>query len=106
MTLLELHATFLRRVDDARFAYVADLREADGVKFLCPVCFQKNEGPVGTHSVICWAPSVPQTTRPTPGRWEMLGTSLADLTLSAASSSVKLEGLCNAHFFVRNGKIE
>ncbi len=30
---------------------VATLAEAQGIQFLCPACFVKNKGPVGTHYV-------------------------------------------------------
>jgi len=79
--------------------------EADGVGFLCPVCFEENGGPVGTHAVICWRPHVPSHVDPKPGRWEFAGTTLDDLTLVAGSSSVLLRGGCGAHFFVRSGRI-
>jgi len=48
---------------------------------------------------------VPQTWPPVPGRWEMLGTGLADLTLVASSSSVLLTEGCRAHFYVQGGQI-
>lgn len=35
--------------------------KADGIMFLCPVCFQKNGGPAGTHSMLPL--SCPTTTR-------------------------------------------
>ena len=104
-TLQELNAKFLKREDSHHFREVETLAEADGITFLCPKCFAANNGSVGTHSVRCWAPSVPQDTSPTPGRWEMRGTGLADLTLVAGSSSVLLTGGCNAHFYVRDGAI-
>lgn len=105
--LSQLKPTFLKRIDSHRFRKVETLAEADGVQFLCPKCFDANGGAVGTHSVICWSPSVSQDTSPTPGRWELHGTSLEDLTLVAGSSSVLLTGDgCQAHFFVRNGQIE
>lgn len=104
-TLRELQGQFLKREDSHHFKNVDTLVEADGVCFLCPKCFKQNGGPVGTHSVICWAPSVPQDTSPTPGRWEMHGAGLDDLTLVAGSSSVALQGGCQAHFFVRAGAI-
>lgn len=85
---------------------VATLEEADGVQFLCPKCFAANNGPVGTHSVICWRPRVPPDVLPNPGRWEFQGTGLGDLTLVAGSSSILLTAGCKAHFFVRNGGIE
>lgn len=82
------------------------IADADGICFLCPVCFEKNKGPIGTHSVICWRPRVPQEIRPGPGRWEFEGTSIDDLTLRAGSSSIKLESGCQAHFFVTKGEIK
>src|SRR5229473_7713335 len=106
MRLRDLDAKFLKREDSHHFRFVATITEADGVKFLCPKCFAVNGGPVGTHAVICWAPSVPQDTNPTPGRWELVGTDIDNLTLRAGSSSVLLKGGCGAHFFVQNGAIE
>ena len=80
--------------------------EADGVRMLCPKCYADPPvGPVGTHSLICWSPKVSQDHAPKPGRWELFGTSLDDLTLIAGSSSVLLQGGCGAHFFVRAGRI-
>lgn len=79
---------------------------AHGIMFLCPVCFKANNGSVGTHSIICWRPMVPPNVDPKPGRWELQGTNLSDLTLVAGSSSILIQGGCNAHFFIRNGMIE
>lgn len=105
MRLKELEAHFLKRDDSHHFHIVDTIAEADGVQFLCPVCFSKNSGSVGTHSVICWKPSVPQDTSPTPGRWNLVGAGIDDLSLIARSSSVKLESGCKAHFHVKNGAI-
>ena len=105
MRLRELDAEFIKRIDAQHFEFVDALAEADGIKFLCPKCFAENKGPIGAHAVICWSPSVPQDTRPTPGRWTMQGTSIDDLTLVAGSSSVAILGGCKAHFFVRAGAI-
>lgn len=105
-SLRDLKARFLKRDDSHHFRFVDSIGEADGVEFLCPVCFEKNGGSVGTHAVICWSPSVPQDTSPTPGRWDMVGSGLDDLTLQAASSSIQLSGGCNAHFWVRSGRTE
>jgi hypothetical protein len=84
---------------------VPTIAEAQGVRFLCPKCFASHGGAVGTHSVICWAPSVPQTVTPTGGRWELLGAGLGDLTLRAGSSSVLLTSGCHAHFFIEAGAV-
>jgi len=105
MRLIELEPQLLKREDASHFRNVATLAEADGIRFLCPKCFAANKGPIGTHGIICWSPSVPQDTRPTPGRWSLQGAGFDDLTLVAGSSSVALTGGCAAHFFVRNGEI-
>jgi hypothetical protein len=84
---------------------VTSIAEADGIIFLCPKCFRDHNGSVGTHSCICWSPKVPPDVDPKPGRWELTGTCLDDLTLRAGSSSILLVGGCNAHFFITNGEI-
>lgn len=84
---------------------------AQGVMFLCPLCFEKNGGPVGTHAVICWSRSrgVPDDEKPGPGRWKMDGTGFADLTLNAdppsTARSVQLSSGCGWHGFVTNGVV-
>jgi hypothetical protein len=89
--------------------HVDRLQDANGVLFVCPLCFERNDHRrIGVHSVMCWAPSVPLLDELTgPGRWELHGTSVDDLTLVAGSSSVHLKAPagCGAHFFVRNGEI-
>ena len=105
MNLRELEGNFLFCEDDRSFRTVDSIGAANGVMFKCPVCFIENGGPQGTHHVICWSPEVPQTVRPKPGRWQLIGTSIDDLSLVAGSSSVALQGGCAAHFFVENGQI-
>lgn len=103
-SLRELEATFLRIVDHKTWECVDSIVEADGISFLCPQCFDDPPvGPVGCHMVICWDPKVDQTHDPKPGRWELRGTGIDDLSLVAGSSSVKINGGCDAHFFVRVG---
>lgn len=107
MRLTELSPKFLKREDDHHFQQVDSIEGADGVEFLCPVCFKANNGPIGTHAVICWTPKVPQSTFPVPGRWNLVGTGYEDLSLVAGSSSVWLTGEgCGAHFLVQNGEIK
>lgn len=105
MRLTELEPRFLKRIDDNHFRSVDRIEDADGVRFLCPKCFQVNGGARGTHGIMCWSPSVPQTTAPTPGRWNLVGTGMGDLTLVAGSSSISLTSGCQAHFFIENGNI-
>jgi hypothetical protein len=99
--LRDLEARFLRR-----FEQIGDCDPmlADGICFVCPLCYLANDRSViGVHSIICWSPRVPLDVVPGPGRWELQGTSLDDVSLVAPSSSVKLEGGCAWHGFVRDG---
>lgn len=85
---------------------VDDIGEAQGVLFLCPLCFVKNRGEVGTHSVLCWfaRSGVPDYVEPLPGRWVPSGSGLDDLTfIGPAAASVALLGGCRWHGFVKNG---
>jgi len=84
--------------------YEDELSKAQGIMFLCPECFKKNNGPVGTHSVICWFRDrgVPADAFPLPGRWVVTGTTYEDLTLSP---SVLLTDGCRWHGFVTGGMI-
>jgi hypothetical protein len=105
MRLTELEPQFITWAPRS-FSYVETMGEADGVLFLCPVCFAKNSGPVGTHSVICWfsGKGVPPEEHPGPGRWEASGTGYADLTL-APSVHLSGEGGCGWHGFVQRGDV-
>jgi len=96
----------------SNFRYTEDFSEAEGVWFACPACFAKNGGLAGTHYICCWSPKVPLGVSPGPGRWEMHGTGIHDLTLEGDSArqksrSVHLTGAgCGAHFYVTNGEIQ
>lgn len=90
---------------------VETIEQAQGIRFLCPKCFGENNGPVGTHGVVCWSRSrgVPDDARPGPGRWLMLGTGFHDLTLNAdppsTARSIQLNGGCGWHGYVTNGDL-
>lgn len=108
MRLLELEPRFLRHeiTDGKLFLVKVDsINEAQGIWFLCPKCWKANEGPVGTHSVICWNPTVPPEIHPKPGRWNLIGTSLEDLSLVAGSSSILLTAGCLWHGFITKGEV-
>lgn len=98
MKLVNLEASFVKRVDDTVFEVVDTLSKADGLLFLCPKC-------KGEHSILCWSPSVPMTTNPTWGRWNLVGTGLHDVSLVFGSSSVKVTNGCRWHGYVRNGEV-
>lgn len=107
MKLNELLPEFITSGIDGKTIFeVETMDQADGIMFLCPKCFEKNKGIVGTHRVVCWSPKVSQNINPSPGRWEMLGNGFDDLTLKAGSSSVLLTGGCRAHFFITDGNIK
>ncbi len=90
---------------------VPTLDQAQGIEFLCPGCFEKNGGAVGTHQIICWSRSrgTPDEVRPGPGRWKMTGTGFDDLTLDAdppnSARSVALTSGCRWHGYVTNGEV-
>lgn len=85
--------------------HVATLAEAHGVEFLCPLCFTKNKGSIGTHWVGCWfVGKVPFWIEPGPGRWNPSGTGLADLTfVPPGATSVKLMQGCRWHGHIEKG---
>jgi len=89
---------------------VATIAEAQGVRFLCPLCFHNNSNSsIGVHSVICWSSSrgVPSYVKPLPGRWLLVGTGIDNLTLGrepTKTRSILLTGDgCKWHGFVTDG---
>lgn len=106
--LVALRPYFIRRTDKG-WEHVETIAEAEGIEFLCPKCYHANrDSSVGTHIVVCWAPNVPDTVDPRPGRWVLSGTGFSTLTLKGApgkSASIALQGGCNAHFFVDAGNV-
>lgn len=112
MRLRDLEAEFLRyekREDGIYHVRVDNIAEAQGVMFVCPLCYANLGKREGAHSVICWSRSrgVPEDASPGPGRWKLDGTSLDDLTLNAdppnQNRSVQLNGGCGWHGHVTNG---
>jgi hypothetical protein len=111
-TLLELDAEFVTyhksETGQVSHGKVDKIEDAQGVMFLCPLCWRTNNGPRGTHMVLCWdgERGVPADAFPFPGRWKMVGTGLHDLTLDASpgkTRSVLLTAGCRWHGFVTDG---
>lgn len=85
--------------------HVDTLAEAQGILFLCPLCYAKNGGAKGTH--LCQVTFSGRGvldhqgchgTDNKPTRWEVAGgTGLADLV---CTPSIQLIGGCNWHGFV------
>lgn len=108
MKLRDLNAAFLAYESPTTFRHVDTLAEADGIIHLCHVCFQRNNGPKGTHSMLHWFRGrVPDDLHPGPGRWTPEGTGIDDLSFvpgnPVQAHSVLQEG--HAHFFITNGEI-
>lgn len=93
--LTELDATFVAWDGSAsgNFAEIPTIVGATGVMFDCPKC--------GGHSVLVWDRTIPSNIDPGPGRWDMFGTDLEDLTINP---SINLTGPgCGWHGWVKNG---
>lgn len=109
MRLIDLEPKFLRHEqrESEVLVTVATLAEAQSIEFLCPYCFQKNGGNVGTHGVLVTFRDRgvadahgSHNTAGAPSRWEVSGTGFADLTLNP---SVNLQPGCEWHGWVKNG---
>jgi len=46
------------------------IAEADGVEFSVGL-LRGEQGPIGTHAIVCWEPCVPAGVDPGPGRWPL-----------------------------------
>jgi hypothetical protein len=102
MKLTELEPRFLKTdtSEGTHFHEVEKLEDAQGIMFLCPHCFRKNNGPEGTHSILIWfeGRNVDPVYTPTP-RWKVSGTGFQDLT---TQPSVLVHGCW--HGFITNGE--
>jgi hypothetical protein len=107
LRLRNLDPQFLAIESPTSHRYVNTLAEAHGIFFLCPLCFEKNGDPVGTHGVICWFCGVADTISPKPGRWQPSGTGIDDLTLNGCPGKTRsvqlLGGGCQWHGYVTDG---
>lgn len=87
---------------------VDSVEKAHHLDFLCPLCFQKNRGPVGTHHVLVsfagrdFPEDAGSRGSNGPTRWEVSGRSLDDLVLKP---SIQLLGGCNWHGYVGSSGI-
>jgi len=103
LTLKELEGEFLKITGPREHTRIQDIKEAQGIFFLCPKCFVTNgNSNVGTHGILIWFnnKNVPPEYTPTP-RWDFTGTSLQDLTITP---SILIKASCAWHGFIRNGE--
>jgi hypothetical protein len=109
MRLRDLRPRFYKYGGGNTLHRVRRLADAARVMFLCPACFVKNNGPVGTHSIAIdfQGREMPDhlVMRNASGhavRWNVSGSGFDDLSLTP---SIQLLGGCNWHGFVTNGEI-
>ena len=109
-TLTELEASLIR-YNEIGFSEINELSEAQGILFLCPLCFINNNGAIGTHSVLISFANRGVTDEQgsknssgQPSRWNIIGgTGLNDLQLSP---SINLDiSDCKWHGFIGNSGV-
>lgn len=114
MRLAELEPQFVCATD-VGYRYADTLTEAQGVWFLCPVCWRQNSGSIGTHGVLVWFRDrgVADDQAPGPGRWNVSGTGYQDLTLAPSidigrgkdGTPTKCQNEPGWHGHVANGEV-
>lgn len=94
--------------------HVETLADAQGIVFLCPVCFTKNGGAVGTHGIeVSFADrgvldhQGSHNKEGKPSRWAAAGTGYADLTLLPSILCDPAKPACDGwHGFITNGEVK
>lgn len=101
--------TFATADADGNYTVPVPFSEAQGIEFLCPLCFAKNAGPIGTHGC-----DVTFADRGVPDdlgshnkagkavRWTVNGDTFENLTITP---SILIEGGCGWHGHITNGQI-
>lgn len=97
------------------FHDVSTVADADQIQFLCPLCYAKNGGSVGTHSVFVTfaGRNVPdeagsRDSDGKPSRWSASGSAIDDLVLTPSillGAKQKPEHGCHWHGFVGSNGI-
>ena len=107
-SLRELEAKWIRHIDDRVSEYVDDFELATGIEFLCPVCFRRNGGPVGTHITRCWFAErgVPPDQAPGPGRWLPSPAATFDTLTFVNPGQRSIRSGSHWHGYVKAGRVE
>ena len=127
MKLLELIPQFIRyetrppepesgRDPNDRIHYlihVESLAGAQGIQFLCPVCFIKNSGPIGTHAIeVSFADKGvvddegSHNREGKPSRWNASGSHYNDLsTQPSILIDPALPACAGWHGYITNGEV-
>jgi hypothetical protein len=116
MKLVQLEPQFVQYFRDevAHFLrHVPDLVQAQGIQFLCPSCFIRNNGAVGTHLIeVSFAGRNVRDDEGShkrdgqPSRWNCSGSGYGDLTLTPSVLIDPAKPACDGwHGFVTNGEV-
>lgn len=116
MKLVHLEPQFVQYFEDEIGRYlrhVPDLGHAHGVQFLCPSCFVRNGGAVGTHLIeVTFSDRGVRDDQGShgrtgaPSRWTVSGTGFANLTLKPSVQIDPAKPACDGwHGFVTNGEV-
>lgn len=110
MKLVHLEPQFVQYFEDETGKYlrhVPDLAHSQGIVFLCPACFAKNNGPVGTHGIEVsfhgrgvLDHQGSHNTAGNSSRWQVSGNGYSDLSLHPSID-------CGCwHGFIKNGDVD
>lgn len=115
MRLTELEPQFMRyeTSDHEYLREVDSLAEAQGVQFLCPSCFVRNNGNIGTHYIeVTFADrgvldnQGSHNREGRPSRWIVSGTGYSDLTTLPSILIDEAKPACDGwHGHITNGEV-
>lgn len=94
--------------------HVGNVQEAQGIVFLCPACFTRNGGAVGTHAIEVSFDGKgvkdhqgSHNRQGKPSRWTVSGSTYEDLTLRPSILIDPCEPTCGGwHGFITNGEVK
>jgi hypothetical protein len=102
MRLTALEPQFVKQ-EGKGFLHVDSLEQAQGILFLCPFCYQKNGGDIGTHSVLVWFRN--RGVIDEEHEWIVSGTGYNDLTLQPSIDLTQNTTQPCWHGFVTGGEV-
>jgi hypothetical protein len=116
MRLSELEPQFMRyeTSDHQYLRQVDSLAEAQGIQFLCPVCFAAHNGPIGTHYIeVSFANKGvldhqgSHNREGNPSRWSVAGSGYSDLTTTPSILIDPAKPACEGwHGFITDGEVK
>ena len=117
-----LDPRWMSLADNGNLIHTRDPRPTNpiGLHLLCPLCWMVRKAPIiapkkaiervegfGVHAAHCLSPQAPADMLPLPGRWNLIGDTLDELSLKGKKgSSVQFNHGCKAHFLIKNGVVK